>query len=461
MPQTGSRLHRARSNHPTRPTSPVSLSRLLAGAVLLAAAGALYAADSGEEYHAAVAACKAAPKTGTRYVLVTAALMRPVPRSEAGLVSRVPIATAVQVECELNGWVRGHTDGNSPAVGWIRADLLQAQAPTLDSLAQAHAAAAPELRKTLAERAVALAPYQRRSHQLLIDTLQSAGDVEGARQASAMRDRLLDPQGERLGGEPRLLFVVHRGYAAPIARLGEDGRYLEPDLDTATSTLKPRRGLHFFRSGGADGVAQVLDEGSLDVSGEAPVRVAPMTARADEVNGLATNFPAAGDKTRADAAVPAAARKAAETALRAAMQQQKVDRAQIDRAFKARPDGDRQRDGLQLHSFDAGAAGAVTVATMVWDLPSPDPQSVETTVDALAIVESDGKGGYRVVARQGGQSGGDSMESHRYFDRLDLDGDGLPELIFQVGQYEGVSYQIWSRKSGQWKAVYKGGYVGV
>lgn len=442
------------SRHPRKLPRP----RLARGtlALLLCAAPFCYA-QADAEYDAAVAACKAAPTSGTRYVAVTGAFMRPVPRADGGLVARVPIAAAVKIECERDGWVRGTSELPQPSVGWIRADLLQAKPPTLASLNADYAAAAPDQRKTVAERIVALAPYQAQGHRLLIDTLSQAGDTEGARKAAEFRDRMLSPRPERLNGEPKLLFVVERGYVAPLARIGEDGRL--QDAGDSARYFPPLRGLYFFRNGGADGVAQVLDQALSDVTGEAHVRIAPATARSDDAQGLATNFPATAAKP-AVAAVSAAARKAAEDALRASLRQQKVERAQIERALKARPDHERDL-GVELHAFEAGSAGPVVVASVVWNLPPAGPDMGETSVAASAILEGDGKGGYRVVARQGDASGGDALETPRYFDRLDLDGDGVPELIFQVGQYEGVSYQIWSRKGGQWTRAYEGGYVGV
>lgn len=435
--------------------SPMPRRLLLAAA--LAAASAAHAGPADDEYAAAVAACKAAPKSGTRYVAVTGAFMRPVPRADGGLVARIPIASPVQIECERDGWVRASAEQPAPSVGWIRADLLQAKAPTLASLNADFAAAAPDQRKTVAERIVALAPYQARGHQQLIDALTAAGDAEGARKAAAIRDRLLDPKPERLSGEPKLLFVVERGYVAPVARIGEDGRYQE--AGDSARYFPPLRGLYYFRNGGADGVAQVLDEALSDVTGEAHVRIAPATARSDDAQGLAANFPATAAKP-AVVAVPAAARKAAEDALRAGLRQQKVERAQIERALKARPDHERDL-GLDIQSFEAGSAGAVIVATVVWSLPPAGPDMSDTSVAALAILEGDGKGGYRVAGSHSASSAGDALETPRFFDRLDLDGDSVPELIFQVGQYEGVNYQIWSRKGGQWKPVYQGGYVGV
>lgn len=440
------------------PSFARSLPQTALLAAALAAAGLAHAGPADDEFAAAVAACKAAPKSGTRYVAVTGAFMRPVPRADSGVVARIPIAAAVTLECERDGWVRGTSELPQPSVGWIRADLLQAKPPTLASLNADYAAAAPDQRKTVAERIVALAPYQAQGHQLLIDTLSKAGDAEGARKAGEFRDRMLSPKPERLSGEPKLLFVVERGYAAPVARIGEDGRLQE--ADASTRYFPPLRGLYFFRRGGADGIAQVLDEALSDVTGEAHVRIAPATARSDQTRGLATNFPATSAKPAADAAAPAAARKAAEDALRAGLRQQKVERAQIERALKAKPDHERDL-GMELHTFEAGSAGPMAIATVVWNLPAPGPDQGETSVAASAILEGDGKGGYRVVGSQGSTNGGDATESPRFFDRLDLDGDGVPELIFQVGQYEGVDYQVWSRKGGQWKKAYQGGYVGV
>lgn len=452
------RLHFSSSAPFSAAPSSAAPRRIALAATLLLGIAGLAHADGNADYDAALAACKAAPKSGTRYVAVTGAFMRPVPRADGGLIARIPIAAAVKIECERDGWVRATSELPQPSVGWIRADLLQAKQPTLASLNADYAAAAPDQRKTVAERIVALAPYQARGHQLLIDALTAAGDAEGARKAAATRDRLLDPKPERLSGEPKLLFVVERGYVAPLARIGDDGRY--QDAGDGARYFPPLRGLHFFRRGGADGVAQVLDEALSDVTGEAKVRIAPATAHSEDSRGLATNFAATAAKPTAVAAIPAAARKAAEDALRAGLRQQKVDRAQIERALKATPD--HQRDtGMELHAFDAGSAGAVTVATVIWSLPPAGPDQSDTSVAASAILESDGKGGYRVAGSQSASSAGDALESPRYFERLDLDGDSVPELIFQVGQYEGVDYQIWSRKSGQWKKIYQGGYVGV
>lgn len=45
--------------------------------------------------------------------------------------------------------------------------------------------------------------------------------------------------------------------------------------------------------------------------------------------------------------------------------------------------------------------------------------------------------------------------------KVDIDGDGIPELIYECQDYEGTYYVIFSNKNGQWKKIYEGGYQGV
>lgn len=58
-----------------------------------------------------------------------------------------------------------------------------------------------------------------------------------------------------------------------------------------------------------------------------------------------------------------------------------------------------------------------------------------------------------------------SPENYIFEDKLlskvDIDGDGFPELIYQNQEYEGVYYTVYSNKNGIWKKVYEGGYQGL
>lgn len=45
--------------------------------------------------------------------------------------------------------------------------------------------------------------------------------------------------------------------------------------------------------------------------------------------------------------------------------------------------------------------------------------------------------------------------------KVDIDGDGKPELVYECGEYEGAFYQVYSNKNGNWEKVYEGGYQGL
>lgn len=45
--------------------------------------------------------------------------------------------------------------------------------------------------------------------------------------------------------------------------------------------------------------------------------------------------------------------------------------------------------------------------------------------------------------------------------KVDIDGDGMPELIYECSDYEGTFYQIYSYKNEKWNKVYEGGYQGL
>lgn len=56
--------------------------------------------------------------------------------------------------------------------------------------------------------------------------------------------------------------------------------------------------------------------------------------------------------------------------------------------------------------------------------------------------------------------GTNDLYRERLVDHVDLDGDGVSELITQIVGYESFSYRIYTRKNGQWVAIYNGGESG-
>ena len=77
------------------------------------------------------------------------------------------------------------------------------------------------------------------------------------------------------------------------------------------------------------------------------------------------------------------------------------------------------------------------------------------------LLEADGRGTYRATHRLLQKTSGENLSHHAFIDQLDLDQDGVAELVFRIGGYEGSDYAIWRRQDGAWRQVFKGAYVGL
>lgn len=423
------------------------------------------------------AACAASASPSTQYVSPASSRMRDQPRMEATVVATLPIATALQVECVANGWAQARSEGDRPAFGWIRTDMLQAQRPELEALIAAHAKAKPADRRALAERAVALAPFDARSHQLLVDTLTARKDRKGAQQAAAIRDRMVNPQGEQLPKEPWTLFAVEGGRASAVAIVdfaaGSDDASTPKHLqfrDASTWTppgtkeglspfLLPWRGLHFYRRGGVDGVVQVLEAPRGDaIEQSAPVRHPPATAREDALLGLASNRAVTQAAAPSLAAPGRSERGLMDRFLREALKRERIPARAISALLAAGPDD--ENGGVQRYAL-AASGKPILLVTASWLLPARSEEAETPVLDAVLILEADGRGTYRVSHRLVQTTSGEGLSQHGFIDQLDLEQDGVPELFFNVGQYEGHAYEIWRCEDKAWKVVFKGAYEGV
>ncbi|QSX78619.1 SH3 domain-containing protein [Agrilutibacter solisilvae] len=416
---------------------------------------------------AADAACAAQPAPSRQYVATTSARLRRSPRADAATVATLPIGTALQVECRVSGWARAGS-GDPPATGWVREDLLQADMPTLEALISAHGRAKAGERKALAERAVALAPFDARSHQLMIETLAARRDRKGAQQASALRDRMVNPKGEQLGKEPWTLFAVEDGMVNAVAIIEGPDRFRDASTWTPPGTrgapdtspfLLPWRGLHFYRRGGADGVVQVLQAPAAEAIGFfSPVRHPPATAREATLQGLASNRVVTSAEAPVAAAPSRSERSHLDRALRAALKRERVPAKAISALFAAGPND--ERGGVERHVL-AASGKPILLITANWRLPAPAADQEPPLLDAVLLMEADGKGNYKVTHRLVQKTVGDAIAHHDFVDQLDLDQDGVAELVFRVGHYEGHDYEIWRCDGEAWKTVFQGAYTGV
>jgi hypothetical protein len=432
----------------------------------LALAPASAAQGNSKAVQAAQAACAAHPATSTRYVAATSVRLRRLPRAQAEAVSSLPIGTSLQVECQVDGWVRARSEGDAPAVGWTRADLLQDQRPTLEALIAAHAKAPAAQRRELAERAVALAPFDARSHQLLIDTLSARRDRKGVQQATALRERMVNPRGERLGKEPWTLFVVEDGLVNALAIVDGPGRFRDAEqwapagAKPGTSPyLLPWRSLHFYRGGGADGVVQVLQAPSAEAIGFfSPVRHPPAVMREPTLDGIASNVQVTTAAAPAPVAPSRTERSGIDRELRQSLKRERVPARAVSSLLSA--PADSEQGGVRRLVLPASGKPMLLV-TAHWRLPAASTDVEGELLDVVLLLEADGKGTYRVTHRLVQKTVGDGIAHHDFIDQLDVDQDGVAELIFRVGGYEGSDYEIWRRVEGKWTQVFKGAYVGV
>lgn len=437
----------------------------------LAATCPSHAAPPAAKAGAAEAACKADAAPTVQYVSPASTRVRVQPRMDADIVATLPIATRLQIECVASGWARARSEGDRPASGWIRTDLLQAQRPELDALIAASVEAKPAERRALAERAVALAPFDARSHQLMIDMLNARKDRKGAQRATTLRDRVVHPKGERLGHEPWTLFAVEDGLVNAVAIVQAAGagqplqfhdaaEWTPPGGSANTSPyLLRHRGLHFYRRGGADGVVQILEAPTAEAIGFfAPVRHPPAVARELALDGVASNQVVTTIPAPPAAAPSRAGRGAIDRELRAALKREGLPARTISALLAAPADADA--GGVQRVALPASGK-PILLATANWRLPAASTDADPPLLDAVLLLEADGKGAYRVTHRLVQQTAGENLAHHVFIDQLDLDQDGVPELLFRVGSHEGSDYEIWRRGDDGWKPVFKGAYVGV
>ena len=55
----------------------------------------------------------------------------------------------------------------------------------------------------------------------------------------------------------------------------------------------------------------------------------------------------------------------------------------------------------------------------------------------------------------------DNIIIDKLLTKVDIDGDGMPELIYECPTYDGLFYTIYSNLNGKWIKVYEGGYQGL
>ncbi|KRA17787.1 hypothetical protein ASD69_14085 [Lysobacter sp. Root604] len=412
-------------------------------------------------------------KRGARYLLASAVMLRKPSDPDSAAVARLPIGAEVEGGCAENGWVRVWAKDHSGLIGWVRSDLMSMRRPTLEALldeSRALPAADREGRLRIAERALALAPFDERAHRLRIDALREVGERAALVQAERALAELRRPQVRRDKDEPRLIFAYDGEVLSPLATLTErglqDGPYSAADGGLpvgdprrAPAYFRPGRVYHYYRGGADAGLLRVL--GKTEPSCESDVALVQRVG-ADGAQpllaGIATNFALRPSAKAAIAEPDAGERQLLERLLREALSKQGLSKRKTDAALD--PARDAAGSGPQYAAalWQARGPRVLIASVRAYFSEEEDRDDTHAQAYALLIVELDRNGKHRVVHREAEVGeGGESSHSARYLDHLDLDGDGRNELIFMQYGYESWGYQVWRRGKSEWKAVANGG----
>ncbi len=75
----------------------------------------------------------------------------------------------------------------------------------------------------------------------------------------------------------------------------------------------------------------------------------------------------------------------------------------------------------------------------------------------LFLIIEPSEGGFKAAWEWFHQGSEDSYEDRHFVDQVDLDGDGVGEVVVMGSYYESNDYVIYKRQQGRWRPVYKGG----
>lgn len=83
---------------------------------------------------------------------------------------------------------------------------------------------------------------------------------------------------------------------------------------------------------------------------------------------------------------------------------------------------------------------------------APAPESY-----TLFLIMEPAGDGFKTAWEWFHQGSEDSYEDRHFVDQVDLDGDGVGEVVVMGSYYESNDYAIYKRQQGRWRPVYKGG----
>ncbi len=99
---------------------------------------------------------------------------------------------------------------------------------------------------------------------------------------------------------------------------------------------------------------------------------------------------------------------------------------------------------LAIAAYHAGLSGDST--------PDRNPRTV-----SIVVIAEKQPSGMHVTWRQVDESGGEMSDVRDFIDFVDIDRDGMPEIILGNQHYESNDYWILTHRTGTWSLLYQGG----
>lgn len=339
--------------------------------------------------------------------------------------------------------------------GWVSTDLLVKEEPKLASLLTKFDKTPHDdlaERRKWAERSVALEPLSVPAQQRLIDVLEKLGDTKALESAKRSFESYLTSQPQ--GSASKTFFYFGGAHLEPIAEI-QEGQFVFRDFDQSTNYEFRGRGRFYNLYAGGKKVGTVVTEAQFDCRiQKCPQSTIARQVSSDQIaqvlNGLATNV-----SLQSSSRSPRKASKSEEDELR------KIGIAMIKSSDLSAKD----KTAFLANVLQAGSSPVLGIGSIGqdgqsmlignWMMGSMNDQHYGDPDDLyesfLIIAEQQQDGTFRLA------SGSGSIASYgcSYSNHLDVDGDGIDEILLSCDQLEGqYSFALVKRVDGNWRITY-------
>jgi hypothetical protein len=278
---------------------------------------------------------------------------------------------------------------------------------------------------------------------LITSLLVCAHAAGGARQkpaGAAQRDVVIFAVSKYEGGVTAEPVVIYKG-----------GAYTSPPVDEekgnnafAREYFKPGRKFRILSGGGEAGTLSIIkyqEPGCVgltaDATAETPARLG------GRVKALATDSQTLGRGAPSRRAPTEAERARAVELARAAYAKNRVSAALAAKMEVV---------NLTATDLDRDGRFELVGSFLVQKEVAPAPESY-----TLFLIMEPAGDAFKTAWEWFHQGSEDSYEDRHFVDQVDLDGDGVGEVIAMGSYYESNDYVIYKRQQGRWRPVYKGG----